>query len=382
MARIAVIGAGPAGSASALALQAQGRHEVHVYEAGLQARARIGESLAPDAAPLLQRLGLYEDFLRQGHAPCHGSAAAWEHAELGHLDYLSNPHGPGWHLDRQSFEAWLAGHVTASGAHLHRQHRLQGALATPDGGQRLQLRTPSGMRCEHFDWVIDAGGLSAPVATRMGAGRRMLDELLCIHVQCELPADRFPKQSLIEACAYGWWYAARLPGGAVVVMLATDLTLLRTLNLDQSERWWRALYATRILGPLLHSARPRQPLQLNLAATSLLEPCIGPGWLAVGDAASSLDPICARGLYKALEQACRLATVFADDASDQALTDYQRDIEQNFARHLAVQNAAYQRQQRWPHSPFWQRRRARSTQEWLQPQQQRTRRPVPEPVRV
>lgn len=358
MARIAIIGAGPAGCATGLALQAQKQHEIHIYEAGNHDRMRIGESLSPDSAPLLQQLGVFEDFLRQGHAPCPGSAAAWQHAELGHFDYLSCPHGPGWHLDRKAFEQWLAQQAVERGLCLHRKHRLQAVQSLPEGGHRLGFRTSSGAHSQHFDWVIDAAGLSAPFATRIGTGRRMFDELLCLHARIESVPQDFPQHSLIEACAYGWWYAARLPAGALIVMLATDLGLMRALRLDHDTRWLQALQATRELGPRLRTARPAQPVELSLAATSLLDACAGPGWLAVGDAACSLDPICARGLHKALQQGCRLASVFADDCSTSALTHYQRDVEQEFTRYLGVQHTLYAQQQRWPRSEFWQRRHA------------------------
>lgn len=358
MSRIAIIGAGPAGCATALALAAQSGHEVHLFEAGSHARARIGESLAPDAAPLLQQLGVFEDFLRQGHAPCPGSAAAWQEPALGHFDYLSCPHGPGWHLDRTGFERWLALHAVQRGSRLHRQHRLQAAQAAPGGGYRLDFRTPEGERSHHVDWVVDAAGLAAPFATRIGVERHMLDELLCLHVRFESAPAAFPAQSLIEATAYGWWYAARLPGDRLIVMLATDLSVMRALRLDQADRWLQALRCTRELGPRLQSASPCLPLQLSLAATSRLEACTGPGWLAAGDAAFSLDPICARGLHRALQQGCQAASALADGCSEAAMTRYAQLLQREFSLQLGLQHALYAQQQRWPKSEFWQRRRA------------------------
>lgn len=358
MSRIAIIGAGPAGCATALALAAQSGHEVHLFEAGSHTRARIGESLAPDAAPLLQQLGVFEDFLRQGHAPCPGSAAAWQEPALGHFDYLSCPHGPGWHLDRTGFERWLALHAVQRGNRLHRQHRLQAAQAAPGGGYRLDFRTPEGERSHHFDWVVDAAGLAAPFATRIGVARHMFDELICLHVRFESAPAAFPAQSLIEATAYGWWYAARLPGDGLIVMLATDLSVMRALRLDQADRWLQALASTRELGPRLRSASPNSPMQLSFAATSQLDACTGPGWLAAGDAACSLDPICARGLHRALQQGCQAASALADGCSAAALTRYQQQLQREFSLQLGLQRALYAQQQRWPQSAFWQRRRA------------------------
>jgi flavin-dependent dehydrogenase len=366
--RIAILGGGPAGCAAALALQQRGHGSIQVFEAGSHARPRIGESLSPDAAPLLQRLGLFEDFLRQGHAPCPGSAACWESPRLGHLDYLASPHGPGWHLDRQGFERWLANEVRVRGIVLRLEHRL-GSVRRIKAGFELKLHGPSGAVVETCDQVIDAGGLAAPLARRLGVRRALNDELVCLHAR--LPAAALPAQSLVEACAYGWWYAARLPacasssahpgserGEEALLMLATDLPVLHALRLNQPARWLQALRATREIGPRLALSEDRTDiaLQPSLAASARLVELAGNGWWALGDAAFSTDPISAYGLTRALQQALLLADAFS---GPQPQTAYVRAMEASFREHSDLQSALYARQSRWPRSAFWQARRQR-----------------------
>jgi hypothetical protein len=51
--------------------------------------------------------------------------------------------------------------------------------------------------------------------------------------------------TLLEATEYGWWYAARLPGGQHVAALATDAALLKEGCLDQPLPWMERLAGTR-----------------------------------------------------------------------------------------------------------------------------------------
>ena len=93
-------------------------------------------------------------------------------------------------------------------------------------------------------------------------------------------------------------------------------------------------------------------------------PCAGPGWLAVGDAALSFDPLSSQGLLNAL------FTGLAAAVAAEAHLEGDADAMPGHARALAGIQAAYERhlglyyaqEDRWPDRPFWQRRRAtRST---------------------
>src|SRR5206468_5578445 len=68
------------------------------------------------AAPLLRELGVWEAFVADGHAPCFGNTSAWGSGELRHHDFLRDPLGHGWHIDRHRFERRLSERAASAGA--------------------------------------------------------------------------------------------------------------------------------------------------------------------------------------------------------------------------------------------------------------------------
>lgn len=353
-----------AGCATALALHAQGQRDIAVVEAGDHSQLRIGERLPPDIAPRFGRLGIHEAFLAERHSPCMGSASAWGSDALGHNDFIVSPHGPGWHLDRRRFERFLANQVRERGMAVHTQIRVQQAQRRPDGGFELHLQSRAGeQRREVADWVIDACGVQAALALRLGACRRMFDQLLAVADVFTLDDDDdFPQLTLLEACEYSWWYAARLPDRRLLAMVASDAPTLKALGLDTAQQWLPALARSRHLASALAAANWQpQKLSVLLAESSKLDPCAGTGWLAVGDAASCVDPLSARGIYKAFSDAEAAAAAICIDPQahhDPAATlTYREHQQRQFGGYLQQRTYLYALEQRWPQSGFWQRRR-------------------------
>src|SRR6185436_16198284 len=97
---IAIVGGGPAGCAAALTL----RRYLPALSATLVTRPSVGDSptvgetLSPGVLPLLNYLGLREEFLRLGQLPCGGTASAWGSGHVGERNYLFTGQGHGWHL--------------------------------------------------------------------------------------------------------------------------------------------------------------------------------------------------------------------------------------------------------------------------------------------
>lgn len=362
MSVVVIIGGGPAGCATALALHAEGIRGVTVVEAGRHDRERVGESVPPDLGPLLARCGILDAFLAEGHEPCVGSCSSWGSDTLGYNDFIVNPHGHGWHLDRRRFELFLADQVRARGIRLLTGTRFREVERAADGGYDVVVEGPDCVRrCLHADWLIDAGGVHALLATRLGARRRIHDRLIAISAFLDLGSDDgLSRLTMLEAVEYGWWYAAKLPDQRAIVAVASDAATLKAMGLNDPDTWLGHLYRTRHLRAALRAAEwPGRRLHTLLAASSILEPCAGPDWLAVGDAASCYDPISAQGIHKAFATGiAAAATVAAQRSGHPGATDaYQQQVRGQFVDYLRNRRHFYDLERRWPDADFWRRRR-------------------------
>jgi len=349
MTSVTIIGGGPAGCATALALFAQGITDITVVEAGHYAYPRIGESIPPNIRPLFAQLGILDTFLAEDHAPCVGSCSSWGDDVLGYNDFIANPHGSGWHLDRRRFEAFLADEVTKRGMRLLIDTRFRHVTPIANGFC-LQVSTLN--KCEQelkSDYLIDAGGMQALLATRLGAKKRTLDQLLAVCAVFDLGDNNsFSQLTMLEAVEYGWWYAARLPDKRVVVAIASDAPTLKSLGLTQSDSWQNYFQQTRHVFPALREiAWTEQKLTVLLAASTLLEPSAGSNWLAVGDAASCFDPISSQGIYKAFANGIAAAQAIAEQLNGNisAIDTYRQQVSRQFVDYLSNRQYFYEHEQ-------------------------------------
>jgi len=94
-----IIGGGPAGSAAALTLALAGA-SVLVIDRSADGGKKVGESLPPSGGLLLRDMGLWDRFFSCGHLPSYGNRSAWGSPDLDNYDFIFEPSGVGWHLDR------------------------------------------------------------------------------------------------------------------------------------------------------------------------------------------------------------------------------------------------------------------------------------------
>ncbi|MBV8309289.1 MAG: NAD(P)/FAD-dependent oxidoreductase [Planctomycetaceae bacterium] len=360
---VAVVGAGPAGSATALDLRRRGISVV-VLESRPAAVWKIGETLPPAARPLLQALGVLEAFESDGHLLSYGNHSAWGSEGLDSKDFIFGPHGNGWQLDRKRFDERLAEAAGSAGACLWYESRFLAARRCGDAIWELKVAVARDRRVIRVRWLVDATGRSNTVARHLGARRSALDALFCVYAvarpaSCGALPDA-DTRTLVEAAAEGWWYTALMPGGRRTVAWLTDQDLLRRHPWRTGTWFVSHIRATRHLSKLLdrHDYGFAEPPRCSSACSGRAEPWCGAGWLAVGDAAMTFDPLSSQGLWNALATGDHAARTVAEslDGDRLSLPRYSIDLEEVWEAYVRNRLEFYRIEQRWAGEPFWRRR--------------------------
>jgi 2-polyprenyl-6-methoxyphenol hydroxylase-like FAD-dependent oxidoreductase len=354
-----VIGGGPAGLATAIELRQSSDLNVVVGEARDDPTERFGESVPPDILVALDRLDLSHAFAADGHLPCPGSISLWGSEKPGHNDFILNPMGPAWHISRARFEAMLRTRAAQMGASVctgtrvvavrRTDHKFEVVLQDPAGGRRAMCAP----------WVVDASGWRAWFARRRGASRRRLDGMLAIVRFAVLRSGTFTAQTVVEATPDGWWYCARLPDEQIVTLLMTERRAARALTHRGHAGWRELLAGTNLLAPRLDGCELNdERIRAYPAASAMLDCVEGDGWIAVGDAASSYDPLVSQGIHKALADAADASRTIAAAAGrvQPPPWRYSERVAARFDDYLANRAHLYALEQRWTHRPFWRQR--------------------------
>jgi flavin-dependent dehydrogenase len=361
---VVVVGGGPAGTATAIALARAGR-SVTVLERSHYEPPRIGETLPPEIKQPLITLGLWRRFLADGHVESPGIAVAWGQSKLYDNDFIVNPLGPGWHVDRCRFDSMLARFAEECGVELLpgvRQITLTRELSRT---WHLRARVRGQPAERRAAVLVDATGRAASPARRLGGHRIVYDRLIGLvgFIPVGAAGSTSDLRTLIEAVKCGWWYSAPLPDGRQVAAFMTDADLLPPGTAARAGFWRDQLrQSSRTQIRIGHNAPAIGPRVVS-ACSSRSQALAGDGWLAVGDAATALDPLSSQGALWALESGLAAASAINRllQGNRRALDDYARQLEAGFDRYLRTRADYYRRERRWASAAFWRRRHVPAT---------------------
>jgi len=304
-----VIGAGPAGSATAIRAARSGA-TVAVFEKGPRGRDKVcGDGLTPRAVGALRELKAEVEGAHRidGLRMIAGS-------RVRELDWPSTSRFPdhGAVVPRRVLDAHLAEVAEEAGAEIHWETT---ALPLLEDGRVVGVEADG--RRWTADLVVVAAGAPGAVARRLGADRVAGEPFgLAIRTYVESPRHA---DHLLEACltltdehgvaipGYGWLFPT---GDGTVNIGVGALSTMRgftKLNLNRLlESYHAQVRESWDLGEPLE--RPRAwRLPMSTTARS------GPGWVAVGDAAGLINPMNGEGIDYGLESGILAADLFSTD---------------------------------------------------------------------
>lgn len=287
---VAIIGGGPAGCSTALALRAKGYRVALISKA---ARGRPTETATPMLPQVLRAIGA--DAAMAACEPCLGIESNWGAAGTRHAPSIASPFGHGWFVHRDRFDAALRTMALASGV-------------TSVVGKASSVEVTDSQATVVVDgapitakWVALATG--SPRSFGVSTSQRVITEDRLLAFWARLPSRADERWLRLETADYGWWYRCPNDGPGSIACLVTDQMTARSLSALDAREWCRLWESTR-LGSVV-TERPTigvAPIDFAWA-----EQVHGARWIAVGDAAAKLDPIGSAGTTTALDAGHRAA---------------------------------------------------------------------------
>lgn len=342
---IAVLGAGPAGTVTALGLHRLG---YQVIVLGEPRHFQAVEGVSARVVSALQQAAL--EHAMAGILPVSRRLAHWNGEQrAANSEYL---------VDRQRFDEGLWADLQAAGVRTIRA-RVGRVHERPDGRWCMEAREGGGeARSWTADFLVEARGRLAPHAGPAQRGPQTLS-LLCQWQGQSVPADH---GTAIESLPDGWAWMARLPDGRcywqwTLDVKATPLPARAALPAWCAERR-ETLLARQFFGAsdldagrqASVVARPSEPIRALVPVQTNM--------IRVGDAAMAVDPLSGNGIFQSLSSALQAPAVIhtmraAPARVDLAAEFHQRRITQLFERFCRIGRDFYAMESRWPAHPFW-----------------------------
>lgn len=328
-----VLGAGPAGAATAIAL-AQRRLRVSLLERAAFPRPCPGESLHPGVEPLLERLGVGGHVQAAGFVRYAGHWIQRAGCSPRFQPFGQDGSGPwlGFQVHRPTFDAILLNEARRLGVQVFEPTKVLGLerLATWRGAHRISIETSSGLISARF--VVDATGRRHWLADQLGLSWTQVgpDRHACYgYMRGRCPA-RDVAPAIIQDDT-GWTWTARVGDGLY--------------------QWTRLSWGTngrddRVPPDEFRGLTPCGPTQGADVSWRIVDSPAGHGYFIVGDAASVLDPASSHGILKALMSgmmAAHLITAVTCNQIDErlAIASYSRWIRSWFDHDAAMLSNAY-----------------------------------------
>jgi flavin-dependent dehydrogenase len=308
--RVAIVGAGPAGSALAILLARQGA-EVTLFDHGRRPALLVGESLVPAIVPILQRLGFERETAAVGIVKP-GVSFVWspqDRASFRFARFAPAVPAYAYNIPRPQFDEALVDRAVAAGVHRVVVRARLAPAPRADGGAELALSEETLAAAPTLggrqpDLIVDATGRARQAARALDlpARRGPRDDVAYFAHYVGFRWDDEPGQVVIARAKAGWSW--RIPlRDRLSVGVVLDRQDAARLGPAPEERLDRAIGEDPWLASALAGARRVSPVATYSNYQLISERGCGPGWVLVGDAFGFVDPMLSPGVYLALRSA-------------------------------------------------------------------------------
>jgi flavin-dependent dehydrogenase len=345
---VIVVGGGPAGCISALAMSRLGLR-VRLIEEHADAKPHIGEAISIAVLRQLHDLGLEDTLDHAGWRPFAVSDERWASQA-----WVTREAPPGAAtLDRGRFDAALRDACRQAGISVDLGQRATTAIRRREGGWSVTLADG---RHREAAFIVDAAGRRGllPKSRRRNGART-------IAIYAYWGGDRLPERPRIAAGESAWAWGAPVPNLGFNATLFLDRQALPQSRGDLRQIYLDGLSSTRILPSPGNGSECGRVTACD-ASSWLDEESVGADYIKVGEAAQSFDPLASMGVQHCIQSA-RSAAVVANtilrrpESHSLAKQYYKERLERSAQTHAVATSEIYGRSFH-AEQPFWRSRSA------------------------
>ena len=307
--RVAIVGAGPAGSALAILLSRVGA-DVTLFDDGRRPELLVGESLVPAVVPILQRLGLEAETAACGHVKP-GVSFVWPGTSR--ISFRFARFAPAvfpyaYNIARPQFDDAVVAKAAAAGVH---RVQVRARLEAGGSGSAAELvlspdtldAAPS-LGGRQPDLIVDATGRARHAARVLGIGAHLgprKDVAHFAHFE-NFEWDDVPGQVVIARGEAGWSWCIPLRDRLSVGIVLGQEDAAR-LGGTPDDRLSAAIERDAWLSRVVGGGKRVTGVATYANYQLVSHRGVGPGWVMVGDAFGFVDPMLSPGVFLALRSA-------------------------------------------------------------------------------
>ncbi len=295
---VIIVGAGPAGTATAIQLAIMGLN-VAIVERYPFPRTHVGICLSDRTLALLQYLGLGDEFHQAQFWQRNLTAVSWGRSETQFVPQ------PGFHVNRGVLDQLLLNKAEEAGVSVYQPAQMLKTQSLKHSGWQMTIEQAGKRQVLTGQFIVDASGRHS--AFRVPTIKDS-PSLLAIHAGWELKiVPEF--DGLIESGEEAWlWYAQTARDKAVVSVFCDPRHVKSEKHENLQAHYEHLLQQFPLLQPHKMGQQCTETKACDASSYHSADP-ISNQHIRVGDACISVDPLSSQGVHLALLSALQAAVV-------------------------------------------------------------------------
>ncbi|NRA14934.1 MAG: tryptophan 7-halogenase [Oceanospirillaceae bacterium] len=357
---VIIFGAGVAGCACALELIRKGIGCIIIEKSNAnQSTLDFGETLPPESSLLLSELLLSEKHDTFGKK-IFGVQSSWGHAGIDTRSFSSSIPSYGLLISKFKLVDHFRNILSPTVPIYYGVRKV--SLSEKSNGHITDVSFSDIVGSSHSisaDFFIDATGRHRFLSRRYSKIQhydRLIASLSDGFTHTTANTTLSHDMSLIESINTGWWYTASNFSDKRVVARFSDAHDGIARKIKAPSIFLQQISETSWVNQLVEGGEELNKITNFSAASTKLKNIGLKNWVAIGDAARTVDPLSSQGIHNALLDGATFAKALVEyEDNSNIQSQFVEEIEQSYFNYLSKRDSVYSLENRWS-SSFWQLR--------------------------